>query len=62
MSIIRLILICVIVYLLVRSLVRYVIDETPSAHIDPSDKKDKIVNKKISKKTGEYVDYEEVDD
>jgi len=50
-----------IVYLIVRSLIRYVKDDTPSVRSDASDKKNKVVNKKISKKIGEYVDYEEVD-
>jgi hypothetical protein len=62
MIIIRLILICVIVYLIVRSLIGYLKDETPAARSDASDKKDKVVNKKISKQIGEYIDYEEVDD
>jgi hypothetical protein len=62
MILIRLILISVIVYLMVRSLIRYVKDETPSVRPDTSDKKNKVVSKKISKKIGEYVDYEEVDD
>jgi hypothetical protein len=61
MILIRLILIGMIVYLIVRSLIRYGKDETLSARSDESDKKNKAVNKKISKKIGEYIDYEEVD-
>jgi len=61
MILIRLILISVIVYLIVRSLIRYGKDKTPSARSDASDIKSKVVNKKVSKKIGEYVDYEEVD-
>lgn len=62
MIIVRFILIIMIVYLLVRGFVRsFYLEDKP----DPSSKKDTGKgpgSKRISKKVGEYVDYEEIDD
>jgi hypothetical protein len=55
----RFILISLIIYLLVRSFVRYFHEESESREV-PEDKKHPDI-KKISKDTGEYVDYEEID-
>ena len=61
MILVRLILISLIAYLIVRSLIRYGEEEKPSPRSNEPDKNSKVVNKKISKEIGEYVDYEEVD-
>jgi len=57
---IRFILISLIIYLIVRSFVRYNQTGDETQHNSaPQDKK--VKSKKISREIGEYVDYEEVD-
>jgi hypothetical protein len=51
----------VIIYLIIRSFIRYGEGEVPSTHSHGPDKNSKVVSKKVSKGIGEYVDYEEVD-
>ncbi|HEX2970571.1 MAG TPA: hypothetical protein VHO46_15845 [Bacteroidales bacterium] len=59
MILIRFILICLIVYLLLRGFVQsFFLEDPPSA---PERRKEKPPKKKISKDVGEYIDYEEVD-
>lgn len=60
MILIRFILICLIVYLLVKGFIRSLYLEDPPPN--PSQRKDDNPSKKkISKDVGEYVDYEEVE-
>ena len=56
---IRIILVGLIIYLLVRSFTRYFHEEDERKHV--SEDKNSTGIKKISKDTGEYVDYEETD-
>jgi hypothetical protein len=60
MILIRYILISIVVYLLIRSFVRFSDSNEPSVKPDGQDKKNKPVNKRVSKEVGEYVDYEEL--
>jgi hypothetical protein len=60
MILIRFLLIGLIVYLIVRSFIRYGNGEGSSARSTGPDKKNKPVTKKVSKEIGEYIDYEEV--
>ena len=60
MILIRFALIGLIVYLLVRSFMRYGEEETSSTQ-KSGPEKNNVTNKKVSKKIGEYVDYEEID-
>jgi len=55
----RIILVGVIIYLLVRSFTRYFREEEGKRQ-EPENKNSAAI-KKISKKTGDYVDYEEID-
>lgn len=60
---IRTILVFLIIYLLIRSFVRFFAEE--SSTLDGREQKRKEAeakNKGVSKEVGEYVDYEEVDD
>lgn len=59
---IRFILICIIIYLLVRSFVRFFSDQDnrKSRRMDYENNRKKPGG--VSKEIGEYVDYEEVDD
>lgn len=59
MILIRYLLICLIGYLIVRSFVLFGRDDQ-KANINQQDKKDKVPSKKVSKKIGEYIDYEEI--
>lgn len=61
MILIRFALIGLIVYLLVRSFMRYGEEDKQSSKNQNPSKNDSLTVKKVSKKTGEYVDYEEVD-
>lgn len=56
---IRFVLIAIIIYLLVRSFVMYFAENDTSEHDHESRKNSK--SKGVSKKVGEYVDYEDVD-
>ncbi len=59
MILIRFLLIGLIVYLIVRSFVRYGDRNRPSAGQGGQDK-NHGVTKKVSKEIGEYIDYEEL--
>jgi len=61
MIILRLVLFSIIIYLIIRSFVRYGEKDTLSSQKTEPDKNSKIVSKRVSKEIGEYVDYEEVD-
>lgn len=61
MILIRFALIGLIVYLLLRSFMRYGQEDSQSAQNQTPGNNDKGSTKKVSKKIGEYVDYEEVD-
>ncbi len=61
MILIRFALIGLIVYLLARSFMRFGEEDKQSSKKQDPGKNDSITVKKVSKKTGEYVDYEEVD-
>jgi large-conductance mechanosensitive channel len=60
MILIRFILASLIVYLIIRSFMRYGKEEQTSVPRPEPDNKSKINNKKISKEIGEYIDYEDV--
>lgn len=60
MIIIRFILICLIVYLLVRGFIQSFYLEEPPRRPEPR-KNPPSPKKKISKDVGEYIDYEEVE-
>jgi len=59
MILIRYLLICIIGYLIVRSILRFSKADKPSADMHKGNK-DKVPYKKVSKRIGEYVDYEEI--
>jgi len=60
---IRTILVFLIIYLLVRSFVRFFAEESDALDRKEQRRKEaEAKNKGVSKKIGEYVDYEEVDD
>ena len=61
MILIRFILIGLIVYLITRSFMRFGEEKKSGTHIDGSEKRSNVKNKKVSRKIGEYVDYEEID-
>jgi large-conductance mechanosensitive channel len=58
---IRFVLITIIIYLLVRSFVRYFEEKDTSDHDHDRDREKNSKSKGVSKEVGEYVDYEEVD-
>lgn len=59
---IRFILVSIIIYLLVRSFVRFFAEDGSHKNIDQDRFNDpKSKNKGVSKEVGEFVDYEEVD-
>jgi hypothetical protein len=58
---IRFLLVSLIAYLIIRSFRRYVDNEQRSTQKHEPDKNSKISSKGVSKKLGEYVDYEEID-
>ena len=60
MVLVRYILIGLIVYLIVRSFLRFGGGNGHSVHQNGQDKKSNQASKRISKETGEYIDYEEV--
>lgn len=60
MVIIRYILICLIAYIIIRSLVRYWEEAKPSTDNTGTERKNKTPTKKVSKGIGEYIDYEEI--
>lgn len=60
MIIIRFVLVSLIIYLIIRSFIRYWEEDEPSARMTEPEKKSKIT-KGVSKEIGEYIDYEEID-
>jgi len=60
MILIRFLLIGLIVYLIVRSFVKYGDVNRPAAGRGGQEKDPEQVTKKVSKEIGEYVDYEEI--
>jgi hypothetical protein len=60
MILIRFILVSLIFYLLIRSFVRHGKAEDSVKGRSGPEKGDKISSKGVSKKTGEYIDYEEI--
>jgi hypothetical protein len=60
MILIRIILISIAVYLVVRSLVKHGESGASSMPNQDSGKSSKEISKKVSKEIGEFVDYEEV--
>ncbi|MCX6253205.1 MAG: hypothetical protein NTV31_01865 [Bacteroidia bacterium] len=61
MILIRFVLVSLIVYLIIRSFIRFGKDEEPVTRMSEPEKKNKINNKGVSKKIGEYIDYEEIE-
>lgn len=61
MILIRFLLIGLIVFLITRSFMRFGENAQPSQGKPEPGQKSKPENKKISKKIGEYIDYEDVD-
>ncbi len=57
----RFILICIIIYLLVRSFVRFFAEQISSSDEVFEEKRRKSKKSGVSKEIGEYIDYEEVD-
>jgi large-conductance mechanosensitive channel len=60
MIFLRYILVGVAIFLLVRALTNHSETEEPTVRKAEQDKNSKASNKKVSKKIGEYIDYEEV--
>jgi hypothetical protein len=62
MLLIRFLLVSLIIYMIIRSFVRYSHEEESSKlKKDPDKKSGDMPAKKISKEVGEYIDYEEID-
>jgi hypothetical protein len=62
MILIRFILIFLIIYLIVRYALEALESKGPEKPVPGPENKSQIKNKKVSKKIGEYIDYEELDD
>ncbi len=60
MFLIRYLLIGIIGYLIIRSFINFGKGGKSSSSIHKSDKKNNMPPKKVSKETGEYIDYEEI--
>ncbi|HUX97539.1 MAG TPA: hypothetical protein VMV47_17530 [Bacteroidales bacterium] len=60
MILVRYFLIGLIVYLLVRSFVKFGQGNKPDSQLGKSEDSSKSEKRKISKSVGEYVDYEEI--
>ncbi len=60
MILFRYFLICLIIYLIVRSFIRYSAGDDQPERSEPESQTK--TNKKVSKEIGEYIDYEEVDE
>jgi len=60
MILIRYLLICIIGFLVVRSIIKFGKDDKSSTNLHQQGSKDKVTSKKVSKKIGEYIDYEEI--
>jgi hypothetical protein len=61
MLLIRYLLVSLIVYLIIRSFVRYNDEEKLSKPTKGQEEGSNLFAKKVSKEVGEYIDYEEVD-
>jgi len=61
MVLIRFVLISLIIYLIIRSFNKFREAEKSSLHKSEPEKDSKINNKGVSKKIGEYIDFEDVD-
>jgi hypothetical protein len=61
MILIRFILVSLIVYLIIRSFMKFGKEAEPTLRGPEQEKSGKATDKKISKEIGEYIDYEEVD-
>lgn len=59
---IRVILVSMIIYLLIRSFVRYFAEEEDKHQVRERKYSEEKKPKGVSKELGEYIDYEEVDD
>jgi hypothetical protein len=60
MILIRYLLLCIIGYLIIRAFVKFGNEEFSSSNKRETVKKDNGPQKKVSKKIGEYIDYEEI--
>lgn len=58
---IRFILICIIIYLLVKNFVRYFVELGQDDNVRERSSTERDRNRGISKEIGEYIDYEETD-
>jgi len=61
MILVRFALICLIIYLIIRSFFRYVEENGSSTPGSEPEEEKKSVKKGVPKSIGEYIDYEEVD-
>lgn len=61
MMFIRFILLGIIIYMIIRPLGRHKKMKEPRINNPGQDKNKRVTDKKVSKDTGEYVDYEELD-
>lgn len=61
MILIRFALVGLIIFLLVRSFMRFGEEKQPSQQKPEPDQSSKSNSKKVSKEIGEYIDYEDVD-
>jgi len=62
MILIRYALISLIIYLIIRSFVRYALGDGPSTRGPKPDDSSKNKSKGVAKDVGEYVDYEEINE
>jgi hypothetical protein len=60
MILVRLVLVSLIIYLIVRSFIRMGEEGKSEKPVQEADKRNKADAKKVSKEIGEYIDYEEV--
>jgi len=60
MILIRYLLLCIIGFLIIRAFVMFGKEDGASGNKRETVKKDKASQKKVSKKIGEYIDYEEI--
>jgi len=59
---VRILLIGLIIYLLLRSFARFFEDDKSSSGRDINEEKNRDKKRGVSKEVGEYIDYEEVND
>ena len=60
MILIRYLLISIIGFLIVRSIIKFGKEDKSSTNLHQKGANDKVTSKKVSKKIGEYIDYEEI--